>query len=203
MAITNEYGDTTIVTAHDNKMMEWLARGIAIRMGGCAYIAEYSMDGATAKRTSIHGTISLGIRIGRCLREARERHLDPFNTLIEMLKDTPYRYGRVIFEGKVADIFRRTTEGFANGCLHAGHHANARGAGGVRAASVRPRSRLHPHRAVELRRRAWMSWNRFASGGSTVRSHRSRLTRSRWRAWSGRPVARRWVELSSSGESWW
>ncbi len=115
MAITNEYGDTTIVTAHDNKAMEWLARGITIRMGGAAYIAEYSMDGATAKRTSIHGTISLGIRIGRCLREARERHQDPFETLVEMLKDTPYRYGRVVFEGKVSDIYRRTTEGFAKG----------------------------------------------------------------------------------------
>ena len=50
MAITNEHGDTTIVTAHDNAMMEWLARGVAIRMGGAAYIAEYSMDGATARR---------------------------------------------------------------------------------------------------------------------------------------------------------
>jgi DUF917 family protein len=115
MAITNEFGDTTILTAHDNKAMEWLARGITIRMGGAAYIAEYSMDGATAKRTSIHGTISLGIQIGRCLREARERHANPFQSLIEMLKETPYRYGRVIFEGKVADIFRRTTEGFAKG----------------------------------------------------------------------------------------
>ena len=115
MAITNEFGDTTILTAHDNKAMEWLARGITIRMGGAAYIAEYSMDGATAKRTSIHGTITLGIRIGRCLREARESHQDPFQSLIEMLKDTPYRYGRVIFEGKVTDIFRRTTEGFAKG----------------------------------------------------------------------------------------
>jgi hypothetical protein len=115
MAITNEYGDTTIVTAHDNRMMEWLARGITIRMGGAAYIAEYPMDGATARRVSIPGTISLGIRIGRCLREARERHSDPFEALIEMLKETPYRYGRVIFEGKVVDVLRRTTEGFAKG----------------------------------------------------------------------------------------
>ena len=115
MAITNEYGDTTIVVAHDNVMMEWLARGVTIRMGGAAYIAEYTMDGATARRTSISGTISLGIRIGRCLREARERHEDPFAALIEMLKDTPYRHGRVVFEGKVADVFRRTTEGFARG----------------------------------------------------------------------------------------
>ena len=115
MAITNEYGDSAIVNARDNRMMEWLARGITIRMGGAAYIAEYPMDGATAKRVSIPGTISLGIRIGRCLREARERHEDPFEALIEMLRDTPYRYGRVIFEGKVTDVLRRTTEGFARG----------------------------------------------------------------------------------------
>jgi hypothetical protein len=115
MAITNEHGDTAIVTARDNAMMEWLARGIAIRMGGAAYIAEYSMDGATARRVSIPGTLTLGVRIGCCLREARERHADPFSALTEMLSDTPYRHGHVIFEGKITDVFRRTTEGFARG----------------------------------------------------------------------------------------
>ncbi len=115
MAITNEHGDTTIVTAHDNKMMEWLARGITIRMGGSSLIAEYSMDGATAKRTSVPGTISLGISVGRCLREARGRHADPFEALIQMLRGTLYGFARVIFEGKVVDVFRRTTEGFAKG----------------------------------------------------------------------------------------
>ncbi len=115
MAITNEHGDTTLVTSHDNKMMEWLARGITIRMGGSSLIAEYSMDGADAKRTSVPGTISLGIGIGRCLREARAEHEDPFDALIEMLRGTLYGYARVIFEGKVVDVFRRTTEGFAKG----------------------------------------------------------------------------------------
>src|SRR5882724_12050652 len=115
MAITNEHGDTTLVTSHDNKMMEWLARGITIRMGGSSLIAEYSMDGATAKRTSVPGTISLGIAVGRCLREARARHDDPFEALIEMLRGTLYGFARVVFEGKVVDVFRRTTEGFAKG----------------------------------------------------------------------------------------
>jgi DUF917 family protein len=115
MAISNEHSDTALITTHDNKMMEWLARGITIRMGGSSLIAEYSMDGATAKRTSVPGTISLGIEIGRCLREARERHDDPFDALVETLRDTPYRYGHVVFEGKVVDVFRRTTEGFAKG----------------------------------------------------------------------------------------
>jgi DUF917 family protein len=115
MAITNEHGDTTVVTSHDDKAMEWLARGITIRMGGSSMVAEFSMDGASAKRTSVPGTITLGIAVGRCLREARERHDDPFESLIEMLGGTLYGFARVIFEGKVADVFRRTTEGFAKG----------------------------------------------------------------------------------------
>lgn len=115
MAITNEYGDTALVTTHDNKMMEWLARGITIRMGGASYIAEYAMDGATAKRTSVPRTLSLGMTIGRGIRIARQRHVDPFQALIELLRDTPYRLGAVIFDGKVIDVLRMTTEGFAKG----------------------------------------------------------------------------------------
>lgn len=115
MAISNEHGDTAILTTRDNKAMEWLARGITIRMGGSAMIAEYSMDGETARRVSIPGTLTLGMRIGRCLREARSAHRDPFEALGELLADTPYRFGRVIFTGKVTDVYRRTTEGFAKG----------------------------------------------------------------------------------------
>src|SRR5258708_21316862 len=81
MAITNEYGDTTIVTAHDNKMMEWLARGIAIRMGGCAYIAEYSMDGATPKRPPLPRPTTPRIPIGPCPPAPPGRQLPPLQTL--------------------------------------------------------------------------------------------------------------------------
>jgi uncharacterized protein len=115
MAITNEYGDTAIIASHDNRMMEWLARGVTIRMGGAAYIAEYSMDGRTAKRTSVPRTLSLGLQIGRGIRRAREQHRDPFQELIAVLRETPYQYGTLIFEGKLVDVFRETTQGFARG----------------------------------------------------------------------------------------
>src|ERR1700682_4115751 len=71
MVVTNEYGDSALIEARDDKFMEWLSRGVTIRMGGAAYIAEYSMSGADVKRTAVPNTISLGIRIGRCLREAK------------------------------------------------------------------------------------------------------------------------------------
>lgn len=125
MVITNEYGDSTIVNARDNRVMEWFARGVAIRMGGAAYIAEYPMDAATVQRVAIPGTLSLGIAIGRCVRAAREQHVDPFAALIEMLRATPYRHGHVIFEGKVTDVLRRTAEGFVRG------HATIESSGGA------------------------------------------------------------------------
>jgi DUF917 family protein len=115
MAITNEYGDSAIITSHDNHMMEWLARGVTIRMGGAAYIAEYSMDGRTAKQVSVPRTLTLGLKIGRGIRAARERHRDPFQELIALLRETPYQFGRVIFEGKLVDVWRETTQGFARG----------------------------------------------------------------------------------------
>ena len=78
LVVTNEYGDSAIIETRDNVMMEWLARGVTIRMGGAAYIAEYAMDGKTAKRTSVPGTLSLARKIGACIRLARTEHRDPY-----------------------------------------------------------------------------------------------------------------------------
>jgi uncharacterized protein len=117
MVITNDHHDQTVIETHDNWMMEWLARGVTIRMGGVAYIAEYPMDGATAKRVSISGTIGLGLKIGRALRHARAHHLDPFAHLIATLSQTEYSPAKVIFSGKVVEVYRRTAEGFAKGTV--------------------------------------------------------------------------------------
>jgi DUF917 family protein len=115
MAVANEWGDTALIETGDNRMMEWLARGVTIRMGGAAYIAEYSMTGADVRRTAIPNTLTLAIRIGRILREAREQHRPPFEALLALLPETIYSYGRIIFSGKVADISRATRNGFSVG----------------------------------------------------------------------------------------
>jgi DUF917 family protein len=117
MVVTNDHNDQTLIESHDNYMAEWLARGITIRMGGVAYIAEYAMDGATAKRVSIAGTIGIGLKIGRAIRHAREQHIDPFAHLIDVLSGTTYSPAKVIFTGKIVEVFRRTSEGFAKGTM--------------------------------------------------------------------------------------
>ena len=115
MVVTNEYGDSVLIEARDDKFMEWLSRGVTIRMGGAAYIAEYSMSGADVKRTAVPNTISLGIRIGRCLREAKTNHKNPIEALLQMLPDTLYSFGKVIWRGKVIDVRRETKMGWALG----------------------------------------------------------------------------------------
>ena len=115
MVVTNEYGDSALINARDEKFMEWIARGVTIRMGGAAYIAEYSMSGADVKRTAVPNTISLGIQIGRCLREAKAGHKNPIEALLQMLPQTLYSFGKVIWRGKVIDVRRETKMGWALG----------------------------------------------------------------------------------------
>jgi DUF917 family protein len=116
MAIAGESAETVIIdTGSDNRQMEWLARGITIRLGGVAHIAEYSMTGEQLKRTAVPRTLALGLSIGRAVREARESNADPIEALRRALAPTLYNNLRVVFRGKVVDVERRTIEGFARG----------------------------------------------------------------------------------------
>lgn len=115
MVVSNEWGDCAVIESRDNKMMEWLSRGVTIRMGGAAYIAEYPMTGADVKRTAIPRTLSLAIEVGRVLRLAKSEHRNPFEALLSFLPKTLYSYGRIIFSGKVADMRRETKNGFSMG----------------------------------------------------------------------------------------
>jgi uncharacterized protein len=115
MAIADERGNTSIISTRDNERMEWYARGLTIRIGGAAHTASYPMTAADVVRTAVPRTITLGILIGRTIREARERHEDPFEALANALTETLYERGSVIFEGKVIDVERRTEGGFTKG----------------------------------------------------------------------------------------
>lgn len=116
LAVGGERNEVVIIdTGADNRQMEWLARGIAIRLGGVAHIAEYAMTGAEVKRTAIPNTLSLALALGSAIREARESHSDPIKALAATLAPTLYANLRVLFRGKVVDVERRTAEGFARG----------------------------------------------------------------------------------------
>lgn len=116
LALAGENGETAIIdTGGDNRRLEWLARGLTIRLGGVAHIAEYPMTGAQVRRTAVPRTLSLALTIGGTLRRARERLADPVVALAEAMRSTAYRHVRVLFRGKVIDVERRTVAGFARG----------------------------------------------------------------------------------------
>ncbi|WP_341947127.1 DUF917 domain-containing protein [Microbacterium sp. LWH11-1.2] len=116
LALAGERGERVIIdTGDDDRQMEWLARGITIRLGGVGHIAEYAMSGADVKRTAVPRTISMALALGRMIREAREAHRSPFEAIAATLSTTLYPHVRELFVGKVTDVERRTTEGFARG----------------------------------------------------------------------------------------
>lgn len=117
VAIADEQGNTGIIQTESAAKAEWIARGMTIRMGGQAYIANYGMDGQTARRVSVPGTVSLAIGIGRTLREARENHQDMMAALIAFFAGTHYEEARIVGSGKITDVSRRMENGWSVGTV--------------------------------------------------------------------------------------
>ena len=109
MAIADEKGNSAVINTIDNRWTETLARTLTIDMGCSAMIAIFPMTGRQVKESCVLNTISLVERIGRTIREARERHVDP----VEAVRQATNGY--VIWRGKVGDVARRTETGFARG----------------------------------------------------------------------------------------
>ena len=124
LGISDEKGDVALVMTEDNHRMEWLARGLTIRMGGTAYFANYPMTGAQVKSAAVKHTLTLARKIGDVIRSSRSRKKDPFEELEAFLPSTSYSVARRIFEGKVVDVDRRTDQGFTVGEVTIGGYAS-------------------------------------------------------------------------------
>lgn len=116
LALAGERGEKVIIdTGDDDRQMEWLARAITIRLGGVGHIAEYAMTGADVRHTAVPRTLSMALALGRAIRVAREEHRSPFEAIADTLATTLYPHVRELCVGKVVDVERRTTDGFAKG----------------------------------------------------------------------------------------
>ncbi len=118
VVIKDEHDNEVVVKAVDDETAEWLARVVCIRMGGKAEITLYPMNGHDAKTKSVPRTISLAMEIGRVISDARSEQRDPFEALAAFFASTePARCCKILFDGKVVDLLRETTRGFAIGRL--------------------------------------------------------------------------------------
>lgn len=115
MALYNERGDYCLLKTLDNHMLEHISRGIAVRMGGVAHIAEYAMTGAEVKRTAIPNTMTLCMELGKTIREAIENKQDTIEAIKATTRKSIYGEAIVLFRGKIIDIERNSTDAFVRG----------------------------------------------------------------------------------------
>ena len=111
-AVSDEHGNTCLLETVDNDRLEWLARGLTVRMGGVGYLSDYPMSGQEVRETAIHGTMSLARDVGRAVRTADG---DVVAAIREATTGSIYGRAQSLFEGKIVDVKRRTERGFVVG----------------------------------------------------------------------------------------
>lgn len=109
MAIADDKGNSALLTTIDNHWTETFARSLTVDMGASALIALFPMSGKQVKEATIHGTMTLIEDIGRAIHQSHVNHTDPIHEVSRVTG------GVEIWQGKVADVARRTVGGFARG----------------------------------------------------------------------------------------
>ena len=112
MAVADEKGNSVVIRETiDPRWAERLARAVTIQMGCVACYAVAPMSTEQVRRTAVPLTLSLARDLGDAVKAARENSDDPLGAILSVCP------GKVLFSGKVVDLERRTTAGFARGSL--------------------------------------------------------------------------------------
>lgn len=114
--MTDAKGNAFVIHSVDNLTEERVARAAAVSLGGICHLFEYVQTGRDVKDHAIQGTLTIATHIGRSIRLAKEQGDDPFEALLIEMRSCPH-YGSagILFDGKVTDLKRETTNGFSVG----------------------------------------------------------------------------------------
>jgi DUF917 family protein len=96
----------------DGVTAERYARALTWAFGGQAALALGVVTGEEVRRYAIPRTLSLALRLGEALDGARRAKRSPVDAIAQVVPDAVY-----LMEGKVVDVLRRTTGGFARGTV--------------------------------------------------------------------------------------
>jgi uncharacterized protein len=106
--MTDERGNVLVVRAISGHWMERLERAAAVEFGGAASATEFSLTAAQAREATVRNSVSLAITIGEAIESSEDR---PVAGLIAKIGAFS------LITGKVTDVERRTTQGFARGSV--------------------------------------------------------------------------------------
>lgn len=109
LAYADEKGNVGVVRTISNHWVERIVRVAAVEMGCSIMISGFHMSGDMARRSLVRDALSHCLNIGRQIAAARAEKVDAVARTVELLG------GRELFEGKVVDVQRATSTGFARG----------------------------------------------------------------------------------------
>lgn len=111
LAVADEKGNLCIFETTTNQVAETLARAAVINLGLANAITCYSMTAAMIAEHGIHGSMTYCMDLGRHLSAVQRGEPDAFAAFLAFAE------AKHVFSGKIVDIDRRTTAGFARGTV--------------------------------------------------------------------------------------
>jgi DUF917 family protein len=112
-AICDESGNVvTMSTVKSFADLERIMRCLSVEFGSTAALSVTPLSGADMRRTCILNSVSLAWRIGRAVELAKTSKTDPIAGILSVCP------GKLLFSGKIVEVKRTTTAGFARGELH-------------------------------------------------------------------------------------
>ena len=111
MSVADEKGNVMVFETTDNKMAEKLARSAVMQLGLANGISCYSMTVRQVAEAGIQGSMSYCVELGKRLMAVQRGEAGSYE---EFLK---FAEAKIYFSGKIIDLDRRTTDGFAKGTV--------------------------------------------------------------------------------------
>ncbi len=111
MCVADEKGNVCLYEATTNQLAEDLARGAVMRLGMANAISCYALTAGQIDAHGIHGSMSFCTDLGRHMAAVQRGEPGAMERFLD------FADAKEIFTGKIVDIERRTTEGFARGTV--------------------------------------------------------------------------------------
>ena len=119
LAVADEKGNVCIFEANTNQLAEELSRGAVIRLGMANSITAYTLTAQQIVDHGVLGSMSYCTALGQHMAAVQRGEEGAMQRFLD------FAGAKHVFTGKVADIHRRTTQGFARGTVILEHVSEA------------------------------------------------------------------------------
>ena len=111
MSVADEKGNLVVFETISNQIAEKLARASVMQLGMANAISCYSMTAGQIAKHGIQGSMSFCVDLGRHLHAVQRGEEGAFQKFLDFAE------AEIFFSGKIIDLDRRTTAGFARGTV--------------------------------------------------------------------------------------